>query len=573
MRKRLILLISSIILLVVLIAGFLTYRWLVNRFNLPSDTVKLINLSSQLKNFDEKELAEYNPKTQSAIDVLHYQIKIDLYPEQKKIFGEVTIKMKVNEKQLSKIEINFYDNLIIRDLRLNDTKVEYDRSEKLLSIHNNNSIDTAVIKIVYEGTPKSLGFGSFNFEKVDNRYQVYTLSEPVFASTWFPCVDLPDDKALADIYITNDSSDVSLSNGRLIETNTQGARRTYHWKTFYPISTYLIALYSGNYKSVSQKYISISGDSLKLSYYALPENIDNAQRDFSDHPKYLKTFEELFGAYPFVKEKYSVAEFWWQSGAMENQTITGIGSNFISGRKFFSDMLIHELAHHWWGDAVGPKTWKDIWLNEGFATYSEALYWEKQSDIRALQSTLRSKFSMFPNGTLYNPGNALFSSLIYDKGAWVLHMLRREVGDEIFFKILQSYFKEYKYGNASTADFKNFCEKISKKSLDKFFDQWVYKGEGIIELDCVWSVQKEGEEFISTIKIKQLQKGYDIYKFPLDIKLISEKVSESGISTVRIDGKEVILEMKSKYKPVDLILDPDSWLLAKINLSIEENGK
>ena len=574
MRKKLIFLISSAILLVLLAGGYLMYRWLVNRFNLPSETSKLISLTNQLKNFDEKTLAEYNPKTQRAIDVLHYQIKLDLHPEQKKIFGDVTIKMKVNDKQLSKIDINFYDNLAIRDLRLNDTQVKYDRSEKLLSMHNNNNtIDTAVIKIIYEGTPQSLGFGSFNFEKVDNRYQVYTLSEPVFASTWFPCVDLPDDKALTDVYITNDSSDVSLSNGKLMETKTSGARRTYHWKTFYPISTYLIALYSGNYKTVSQKYLSISGDSLKLFYYALPENIDNAQRDFSDHPKYLKTFEELFGAYPFVKEKYSVAEFWWQSGAMENQTITGIGSNFISGRKFFSDMLIHELAHHWWGDAVGPKTWKDIWLNEGFATYSEALYWEKQSDIRALQSTLRSKFSMFPNGTLYNPGNALFSSLIYDKGAWVLHMLRREVGDEIFFKILRGYFKEYKYGNASTNDFKNFCEMTSKKNLDKFFDQWVYKGEGIIELDCIWSVQKEGEEFISTIKIKQLQKGYDIYKFPLDIKLISEKESESDTSTTFVNGREVILKIKSKFKPAELILDPDGWLLAKINLSKEENEK
>lgn len=573
MRKKLILLITSTILLVVLVGGFFTFRWLVNRFNLPSDTAKLINLSNQLKNFDEKELAVYNPKTQRAIDVLHYQIKLDLYPEQKKIFGDVTIKMKLNDKQLSKIEINFYYNLEIHDLRLNDAKVEYDRSEKLLSIHDNNTIDTAVIKIVYEGTPKNLGFGSFNFEKVDDHYQVYTLSEPVFASTWFPCVDLPDDKALADIYITNDSSNVSLSNGKLMETKTKGARRTYHWKTFYPVSTYLIALYSGNYKFVSQKYISISGDSLNLSYYALPENIDNARRDFSDHPKYLKTFEELFGAYPFVKEKYSVAEFWWQSGAMENQTITGIGSNFISGRKFFSDMLIHELAHHWWGDAVGLKTWKDIWLNEGFATYSEALYWEKQSDIQALQSTLRSKFGLFPNGTLYNPGNALFSSLIYDKGAWVLHMLRKEFGDEIFFKILRDYFKEYKYGNASTNDFKNLCERISKKNLNKFFDQWVYKGEGIIELNCAWSAKKEGEEFISTIKIKQLQKGYDIYKFPLDIKLISEKESESETSTVLVDGKEVILKIKSKHKPAELMLDPDGWLLAKINLSPEENEK
>jgi aminopeptidase N len=452
--------------------------------------------------------------------------------------------------------------------------VKYDRSEKLLSIHKPDlNIDTADIKIVYEGTPKNLGFGSFNFERIENHNQVYTLNEPVYASTWIPCVDLPDDKALADIFITNDSSYVSVSNGKLIDVNTNGKRKTYHWKTIYPISTYLMALYSANYTSVSQKYLSVSGDTMNISYYALPKNIENAKRDFSDHPKYIKTFEELFGAYPFVKEKYSVAEFWWQSGAMENQTITGIGSNYISGRKFFSDMLIHELAHHWWGNAVGPKTWKDIWLNEGFATYSEALYWEKQSDIRALQSTLRSKFGMFPKGTLYNPGDAIFGSLVYNKGAWVLHMLRKEVGDEKFFKILRTYFKKYEYGNASTNDFKIVCEDIAKKNLKIFFDQWVFKGEGIIELDGTWSVKKIGENFITTIKIKQLQNGYDIYKFPLDIKLVSAKEEGSETSTVRIEGREVILNLESKNKTIDIILDPDGWLLAKIDISPEEGEK
>jgi aminopeptidase N len=180
---------------------------------------------------------------------------------------------------------------------------------------------------------------------------------------------------------------------------------------------------------------------------------------------------------------------------------------------------------------------------------------------------------MFPNGTLYNPGNALFSRMIYDKGAWVLHMLRKEIGDQLFFEVLRDYFKEYKYSNASTADFKNLCERISKKNLNKFFDQWIYKGEGIIELNAVWSSQKAGEKYISTIKIKQLQKGYDIYKFPLDIKLISEKAEESETSSMMIDAREVILKIESKYKPADLMLDPDGWLLAKINLSPEEFEK
>ena len=130
---------------------------------------------------------------------------------------------------------------------------------------------------------------------------------------------------------------------------------------------------------------------------------------------------------------------------MENQTITGIGSQFITGKKFFADMMIHELSHHWWGDAVTVKSWKDIWLNEGFATYSEALYWEKKSGFNALKSTLSSKFSSFGSGTLYNPIGNLFSRMIYDKGAWVLHMLRKEIGDENFFTLLIIFFSKKYY--------------------------------------------------------------------------------------------------------------------------------
>ena len=571
-KRKLILLILFSVLLLIAAIGYGAYRWIISSYNLPDDPGKLISLASQMKNFDSEELEQYNPKSQRAIDAIHYQIKLDLFPAEQKIRGEVAILLKINDEKSSAIDINFYDNLNISNITLNGKEAEYSRTEKLLTIERTDTdADSALIKIIYEGTPKSLGFGSFNFKKVDNHYRVYTLSEPVFASTWFPCIDLPDDKALADIFISNDSSSVSVSNGKLMDVKTSGDRRIYHWKTFYPVSTYLIGIYSGNYNSYSQKYVTISGDSLNIVYYASPEKFEDAKRDFSDHPRYIKTFEELFGPYPFVREKYAVAEFGWNAGAMENQTITGIGSDFISGRKFFSDMLIHELAHHWWGNAVGPKTWKDIWLNEGFATYSEALYWEKQSDIRALQSTLSGKSGTFPDGTLYNPGNALFSRLIYNKGAWVLHMLRREVGDEHFFQILREYLRRYKYTNASTRDFREVCEQISKKNLKYFFDQWVFKGEGIIEAEAEWSVKKTDEKFITSITIKQLQKGYDIYKFPIEIKLLSADKEESITANYRVEGREVTLNLESGFKPDRVDFDPESWLLAKFNIITEEN--
>ena len=250
-----------------------------------------IALTKQLKDIDEAKLAEYNPPNQQSVNVKHYLLKINLFPKKKIITGDVTITMRLSSDQVRNIDVNFYNNLEITNLEVNGIKPGYKREEKIISIEKPKNLgDSVDIRIVYSGTPESLGFGSFNFGEEGGLPYVYTLSEPIYASTWFPCVDLPDDKALADIYITNDSSDVSVSNGKLISVETVKDKRTYHWKTFYPISTYLIAIYSAPYKSYKEKYISITKDTLNLSFYALPSEFEKAQRDFSEHKEYLRAF-------------------------------------------------------------------------------------------------------------------------------------------------------------------------------------------------------------------------------------------------------------------------------------------
>jgi len=567
-KRKTLVLIIFIALLVFFIAGFLFFQ-IRDRISLITQNEKHIGLIMDLKDIDEKFITDYNVKEQRSFDVLHYSIKIELLPEEKSIKGNVSITIKVNYINEQNLTLNFYDNMKINKVLLNNNQVNFSRSKTNLVIEPGiNFTDTVVVKIQYEGEPKRLGFGSFNFDKINGKNLIYTLNEPVFASTWYPCIDLPDDKALADISITNDSSYVSLSNGKLIGMTNSGSKRTYHWKTYYPISTYLIAVYSGAYKTHSQKYVSISKDTVDLFCYALPDKFDDAVSDFADHNKYLKVFEDLFGYYPFTKEKYSMAQFNWVYGAMEHQTITGIGTDYITGRKFFRDMIIHELAHQWWGNAVGPKTWKDIWLNEGFSTYSEALYWEKTSGFDALKTTLAAKTGSFMNGTLYNPDRNLFSSLVYDKGAWVLHMLRKEVGDTTFFNILRNYYERFKYKNASTWDFQKISEEISRKNLNGFFDQWIYKGEGIIEAEYDYQTNLSNEGFKTKINIKQLQNGYDIYKFPLDIKFIYE--NDISIQTFYVTNKEETIIIETKNKPLDIILDPDNWLLATFKL-IKDN--
>ncbi|QQS37711.1 MAG: M1 family metallopeptidase [Ignavibacteriales bacterium] len=504
----------------------------------------------------------YITDNQYKVDILHYDLNIDLYPEEKILKADVVLTGRYLDRHLDQIDLNFYDNMKITSVLFNDVEREYKQKGTTLSISPGVSLsDTFKIKIVYEGTPKRKGLSAFVFGEINDRSVVYNLNEPDYASTWFPCNDYPSDKALLDIKITNNSDKTSISNGKLMGIKQKGNRKSYHWATAYPISTYLISIYSAEYETFSQKYISLDlKDTMSIDYFVFPGHLENAKKDFDEHPDMMKFFASTFGEYPFIKEKYGVAEFLWQYGAMEHQTITGVGSNFVSGNKYFTDLYVHELAHHWWGNAVGPATWKDIWLNEGFATYCEALYAEYRQGKEALQSVMVSKFDENFEGRLYDPGEDLFSNTVYEKGAWVLHMLRGEIGDTIFFNLLRTYFDRYKYSNASTEDFVKLCEELSGKDLTKFFDQWVYTGEDIINLSYTWHTEKSNGGYKTIIEFEQTQKQYETYYFSIDILLI--KADKNLLKTFYIDTKSGSIEFISDFNPDEVVPDPYNKLLA-----------
>jgi aminopeptidase N len=511
--------------------------------------------------------AGYISEAQYKLDILHYDIYLDLHPEDQMLKGHVIITGKLKDKDLHAIDLNFYDNMKISELLLNNKTAEYENTGSRLSIKTNSPLpDTFRIEIKYEGKPAREGFGSFTFGKKYGNWVVYNLSEPNYASTWIPCNDMPSDKALLDIYLTNDTAYVSASNGILADKTTLGARRTYHWKTLYPISTYLICLYSSVYSEFSDTYVSQDKqDTMPIQYYAFPQDEENAKIDFGGHAGMIDFFSRTFGEYPFINEKYGVAEFLWQIGAMEHQTLTGIGSNFVSGKRFFTDVYVHELAHQWFGDAVGPATWKDVWLNEGFATYCEALYVEHLAGAKALRSSMLSKFDESFSGTVYNPANDLFSSVVYDKGAWVLHMLRWEIGDDAFFKCLRNYYEKYKYNNATTDDFKKICEATSGKNLDQFFKQWIYKGNNVPRVDYRWKVNENSGKYNVILNLEQTETGYSDYDLPIELQFKSE-----GDKTVmeKIRLKEITQEyhFKLDFNPVEVVPDPENRLLAYFSL-------
>lgn len=554
-----------------LLSAFASLGWWIAVFPLKPIISYSLDQISNFNNLFSKSANsiindDYISELQFKIDLIHYDLDIELFPNKKEIKAEAQLSGVILDSAINRIELNFYDNLKITNLKLNQQDVYFKNKGTRLTVFLEREFyeDTFQLKINYEGKPKRAGLAAFVFGELNGNSVVYNLSEPTYSSTWFPCNDLPSDKALLDIKITNDKDQTSVSNGILVSKTINGDRATYHWKTLYPISTYLICLYSSNYSEFEDKYISAAGDSLPIKYYVFPDHLDEAKVDFKDTPKMIEYFSKTFGEYPFIKEKYGIAEFLWQTGAMEHQTITGIGSNFVSGKNYFEDIYIHELAHHWWGNAVGPASWKDIWLNEGFSTYSEALYAESKFGANALQAAMLSKFSDEFTNTLYDPGKFLFSSTVYDKGAWVLHMLRWEVGDSVFFNILRTYFEKYKYKNASTNDFINICESRSKRDLTKFFDQWVFSGNENIKLDYRWSIKKYSQtEYLIFLEIEQLQEKLSFYEFTLEVEF-EYGADQSFTRKFKVDQKKQKFEIIVEHMPNQLIIDPKNWLLANI---------
>ncbi|MBS4036295.1 MAG: M1 family metallopeptidase [Ignavibacterium sp.] len=505
----------------------------------------------------------YISENQYKIDVIKYDLFIDVNSELKRINARIEITGLIIDSSLVTLDLNFNNALTIKELIFNNSNPDYTHKKTNLSINIIEPLpDTFKLNIKYEGKPKSFGPYGFVFGEVNKQSLVYTLNQPEYASAWFPCNDIPSDKAMLEIRIRNTKDNISVSNGKLIQIDEDETHKTYRWKTFYPISTYLIALYSAPYENFTDKWI-YNSDTLSIEYYVMPEHLENARKDFALHNDMLIYFSDTFGEYPFIREKYGVAEFLWNFGAMEHQSITGIGYTFVSGNNFFRDIYAHELAHQWWGNAVGLKSWDDIWLSEGFATYSEALYNEYKFGRDALRSFMLSKFDENFTGTLYSPEN-LFSSLVYDKGAWVLHMLRNEVGDSIFLKIIRRFFEEFKYSSASIEDFKNICEIVSGKDLYKFFDQWIITGDDQIKLEYEFDITEQDRNYILSIITKQIQTSYKEYHFPIEFMVIYEDESEVIVKTY-INSRMQKTEFKSIKKPKDIIPDPFNWLLANFS--------
>lgn len=515
--------------------------------------------------------ANVNYPGDSNYDVKYYKLNIAVTYSPQLVAGTVTMEAVSLVDGLKTILVDLASNMTLTNVTSNGNNLNFSRSGNKVTITLDNYYklnEKFSINLSYSGTPSGGGFGSFEFTTYNNHPVIWSLSEPYGAKDWWPCKDDPADKAdSADIWLTTINSMIPVSNGKLVEIvkNNDGTH-TYKWKSIYPIANYLISLAITDYVVYKNYFVYNDTDSMEVVHYNYYDRLTSTRKNILDKTvDMLEVFSNKFGLYPFIKEKYGHAEFGW-SGGMEHQTCTSIGA-------YFQDVVSHELAHQWFGDKITCKDWHHIWLNEGFATYSESIYKEEVFGYSAYKSSIQNEMTAAFEaiGTIYvqdiSSVDEIFDSKrSYSKGAVVLHMLRGIVSKEIFYQILREYLEDptLAYGVATTEDFQRIAEKVYGQSLDYFFKEWIY-GENYPKYSVDWSYSALGNnKYNLRISINQTaNKNPAYFTMPIQIKVKTDIKDTTFI--LFNNSLNQVFDVTVSGSPLLLYFDPENLILKKVN--------
>jgi aminopeptidase N len=504
---------------------------------------------------ENKSVAGRDLQLHPEYDALLYDINMKIFPDSQFIQAETSIQFVVTIDMQENLLFDF-TGLQLDSVFLDSNRVPGSIEDDLLVIDLETTLmssDTHIVKVYYQGRPEKGVY--FRLNRYDE-LMIYSHNEPYDARFWFPCKDDPSDKAKLVMTVTLPEKYIVLSNGTLIDKQNTGENLTrYLWQEDYPIATYLISIAAGSYL-ITNNVFNWEGEDLLLEYYIYPPDLSRGADALEVVIEMLDFYSPYIGEYPFFSDKYSMSEVpFREATAMENQTATTMGDFAMDNE----EVIAHELAHQWWGDALTPESFVDIWLNEGFATYFDALFTEYKYGEEAFLKRMDDFFSyIVSDGSLaypiYNPPpQYLFGRAVYMKGAWVLHMLRFEVGDQNFNEIIRQYYEEYNYSNVITRSFVTIVESVSSRSFETFFDQWLNYG-GMPLLLGSWDQNKN----IVQLKISQDQPE-PVYEF--DLQVLIEGVSTDTLVEIPIIDRESQLSITFGEPVVKMTIDPNNKIL------------
>ncbi len=506
---------------------------------------------------------------QQLFDVKWYGLDLKIDPIHEWIDGSVELLVQAVKDSLKLVELDLTPHIRIDSVLMGTSKLNFIQSQSIVEIVLKKAISQGnlfEVKIFYRRIPEGNYSNAITFQYIDGISHIWTLSEPFGARDWWPCKDTPTDKAdSVDLRITVPENLTVASNGKLVKVEKSSGMKTFYWQERYPIATYLVSLAIYDYYVYSDYYQYSPTDSMEIQFYIFPSHYGLVKDNYGKVAGAIDIFSKLYGPYPFLKEKYGHAEFGW-GGGMEHQTITSLGGYSLS-------LIVHELAHQWWGDMITCDNFNHIWLNEGFATYSEALYFEQVEGKDYYFGVMESN-RYLGDGTIYVPDltnwRRIFdSNLSYHKASWVLHMLRHVVGDSSFFKILKEYYRDprFQYGSALTQDFQEICEKVSKMSLHWFFNQWIY-GEYYPIYEYYWNTDFQNNQYNLKLTITQTSLSETLFKMPVDVSIKTESGDTTIVIWDSLSTQQFSITLKAK--PLQVELDKENWIL---HLAYQNNKK
>lgn len=524
---------------------------------------------------ESAEQRKYAPDRE--IDILHLALDLTPHFQERSLDGQATLRFKPIAKPFSELKLNAVD-LQVSEVTASETIQGWQATADQILVTFAQPIppdQEASVTIRYGATPaKGLYFRTPELGYKPEDAHVFTQGESIESRYWFPCFDAPNEKFTSEVTCRVPAGMVVLSNGRKVseETDAGTGLVAVRWLQDKPHATYLMALAAGYFKKVEDRYRDIP-----LAFYTPASQVAQAQNSFAGTKDMLAFFERETGVpYPWAKY-YQVCVNDFVAGGMENTSLTILTDRTLHPAEFedlrdSAGLVSHELAHQWFGDLVTCKDWANIWLNEGFATYYEQLYeGHRRGRDELLYSLCQSAKHVLsqPNQTNaivrrdYQNPDELFNYLAYPKGGWVLHMLRSQLGDELYRRCIKAYLEAHAYGTVITEDLNQVLERLSGRSFDGFFDQWVYHaGYPDLAVSYTWDEKSR----LARVSVQQNQKLGDsvlLFRFPLTVRFIAR--GHTADRQVYVKQKSEDFYVALPAAPERVRIDPELTLLAKIN--------
>jgi len=558
-----------------LLTGVFTFSIALTSAETETATVECLKSAHFLAPIDSSAHRKY--ALDREVDVLH--LALDVTPDfaQRTVAGKATIQFKPIAKPVAELRLDAVD-LNVQTVAATENIQAYQVTAENLIITFTELIppDKPVsVTVTYSAEP-TLGF-YFRTQEMgyrDGDTHCFTQGEQIEARHWYPCFDSPNEKFTSEVTCHVPVGMTVISNGRLVseQTDPTSGLKTVHWAQDKPHANYLITLVAGYFKKLADQYRDVP-----LAFYTLPSEGAQAIRSFQDTKNIMAFFEQEIGVpYPWVKyDQICVNDF--VAGGMENTSATTLTDGTLhtdatENIRTSEGLVAHELAHQWFGDLVTCKDWSDVWLNEGFATYYETLYnghkngrdamlyelYQRARDITARTDDVNP----IVRRTYDNPGD-MFGYLAYPKGSWVLHMLRSELGEDLYRRCIKTYLERHEYGSVVTEDLRAVIEELSGRSYDQFFDQWLYHAHHPeLEVNYSWD-EKTKLAKVSIRQVQTLSASVLLFNFPLTARFAGEFGAVNHELRVTQKAEDFYFPLQSAPKTVHL--DPDCALLAKID--------